>query len=302
MKSPLFYLRHLNYTGHVVLRFARFFLSDKQYLKCLYRLNFGKPLNLKNPQTFSEKIQWLKLYNRNPHYTLLVDKVKVKDYVKSVIGEDYIIPTLGIWDSFDEIDWEALPNSFVLKTSGGGGSTGVVICNNKDELDRMAVQRRLERSLHNNIYKQYKEWPYKDVLPKILAEKLIKPSNGADLMDYKFFCFNGEPYYCQVISGRKDVMSIDFFDKNWTHQDFHEPKNFPFAKARPCKPINYELMWKLAKELSQGIPFVRIDFYNVDGKIYFGEITFFPTSGLGGFEPDSWDLKFGQLIKLPSKC
>lgn len=302
MRPILFYLKNSNYIAQKLLILFSDILSDNLYLKIFYRLHFHRPLNLQDPQTFSEKLQWLKLYNRNPQYTQMVDKVRVKDYVKNIIGEKYIIPTLGVWNSFDEIDFKLLPNSFVLKTSGGGGSTGVIICTDKKDLNLTDARKCLEKSLHNNIYNTYKEWPYKDVQPKIIAEKLLETPNGEDLMDYKFFCFNGTPHYCQVISGRKTTMSIDFFDKNWKHQNFHEPKDFPFAKIEPAKPINYDLMWNLAEKLSRNIPFVRIDFYNVNGQIYFGEITFFPTSGLGGFDPQEWDLKFGQLIKLPSKC
>ena len=302
MKPILFYLKNSNYIAKRLLILFSNILSDDLYLKILYHLHFHKPLNLQNPQTFSEKLQWLKLYNRDPRYTQMVDKVRVKEYVKNIIGEKYIIPTLGVWNSFDEIDFKLLPNSFVLKTSGGGGSTGVIICTDKKDLNLAEARKCLEKSLHNNIYNTYKEWPYKDVQPKIIAEKLLETPNGGDLMDYKFVCFNGNPHYCQVISGRKTTMSIDFFDKNWKHQDFHEPKDFPFAKIEPTKPINYDLMWNLAEKLSKNIPFVRIDFYNVNGQIYFGEITFFPTSGLGGFDPQEWDLKFGQLIKLPLKC
>lgn len=276
--------------------------SDTLYLKLLYNLNFNKQLNLKNPQTFSEKIQWLKLYNRKQEYTQLVDKAEVKQYVKKIIGEEYVIPTYHIWNALDEIDVNSLPDKFVLKTTGGGGSTGVVICNDKSKFDYDAVKRKLKKSSERNIYKNFREWPYKNVRPRFIAEQLLEMPDGSDLMDYKFFCFNGEPKYCQVISGRNDVMSIDFFDMEWVHQPFHEPRNYPFAEVRPLKPINFDLMKDLSRKLADNIPFVRIDFYNISGKIYFSEITFFPTSGLGGFSPEEWDLKFGRMINLPSKC
>lgn len=276
--------------------------SDTLYLKLLYNLNFNKQLNLKNPQTFSEKIQWLKLYNRKQEYTQLVDKAEVKQYVKKIIGEEYVIPTYHIWNALDEIDVNSLPDKFVLKTTGGGGSTGVVICNDKSKFDYDAVKRKLKKSSERNIYKNFREWPYKNIRPRFIAEQLLEMPDGSDLMDYKFFCFNGEPKYCQVISGRNDVMSIDFFDMKWEHQPFHEPRNYPFAEVRPLKPINFDLMKDLSRKLADNIPFVRIDFYNINGKIYFSEITFFPTSGLGGFSPEEWDLKFGRMINLPSKC
>lgn len=283
-----------------LLKKSWWLFSDKHFLQLRYYLEMHKRLRLNNPQTFSEKIQWLKLYNRKPEYTTLVDKYAVKDYVRSIIGEEYIIPTLGVWDNFDEIDFDTLPEEFVLKTTGGGGSTGVIICKSKNKLDKNAAKIKLEYSAKHNIYTILKEWPYKNVQPRILAETLLEFPDNADLYDYKFFCFNGEPEYCQVISGRNQVMSIDFFDKDWKHQPFHEPKEFPFAETEPIKPIGYELMLNLARQLSKDIPFVRIDFYNINGQIYFGEITFFPTSGFGGFSPNEWDLKLGNLIPLPS--
>lgn len=300
MQPILFYFKkkNINHTLKALLRFFKCLFPDKIYLKYLYRLTFNKTLNLDNPQTFSEKIQWLKLYNRKSEYTQLVDKAEVKQYVKKVIGEEYVIPTYYIWDKLDEIDINILPNKFVLKTTGGGGSTGVVICNDKNQLDYDVAKRKLKRSSENNIYINHREWPYKNVRPRFIAEQLLEMPDGSDLMDYKFFCFNGEPKYCQVISGRNDVMSIDFFDMEWVHQPFHEPRNFPFAEVCPSKPLNFDLMRDLSRKLAGNIPFVRIDFYNICGKIYFSEITFFPTSGLGGFSPEEWDLKLGQMINL----
>lgn len=300
MQPILFYFKkkNINHTLKALLRFFKCLFPDKIYLKYLYRLTFNKTLNLDNPQTFSEKIQWLKLYNRKSEYTQLVDKAEVKQYVKKVIGEEYVIPTYYIWDKLDEIDINILPNKFVLKTTGGGGSTGVVICNDKNQLDYDVAKRKLKRSSENNIYINHREWPYKNVRPRFIAEQLLEMPDGSDLMDYKFFCFNGEPKYCQVISGRNDVMSIDFFDMEWVHQPFHEPRSFPFAEVCPSKPLHFDLMRDLSRKLADNIPFVRIDFYNICGKIYFSEITFFPTSGLGGFSPEEWDLKLGQMINL----
>lgn len=282
----------------LLMRFGMW-IPDSIYLRMMYYLTMGELLNLKHPVTFSEKLQWLKLYNRKPEYTMMVDKVRVKEYVAKIIGREYIIPTLGVWDSFDDIDFDLLPNKFVLKTNNGGGSGGVIVCYNKNQLNLKVAKRKLEKSFHRNIYSAYREWPYKGVQPKYLAEELLEMPDNADLEDYKFFCFNGIPKYCQVISGRKDVMSIDFFDRDWKHREFHEPKDFPFASVVSVKPENFELMWNLAEKLALDIPFVRIDFYNLSGKIYFGEITFFPTSGLGGFEPKIWDYRFGELINLP---
>ena len=417
-------------------------LPDELYLKVKFRQLMGKKLNLKNPQTFSEKLQWLKLYDRRPEYTTMVDKYAVKGYVAKIIGDEYIIPTLGVWDRPEDIDWDSLPNQFVLKCTHDSG--GLVICRDKSKLDKKAATTKLRKTLKQNYYRKWREWPYKDVPRRIIAEQYIEPApdlkdlpdykffcfdgevkalfvatdrqkegeevkfdffdadfnrlpfkqghehaavtprkpknfevmkkaaaqlskglpharvdlyevgdkvlfgeitlfhfsglvpfrpeewdkvfgdmltlpgerlGGAiisikppneemeilspDLADYKFFCFNGEPRYCQVISGRNTTMSCDFFDKDWNHQTFHEPKMYPFSAHQIEKPSRYDEMWKLAKKLSQDKTFSRIDFYEVRGKVYFGEITFFPTTGMGGFDPEEYDKKFGDMIKLP---
>ena len=286
-----------------VLEHFGLWLPDKIYLKWMFRLRMGKKLNLRNPQTFSEKLQWLKLYNRRPEYTTMVDKYTVKNYVAKIIGDKYIIPTLGVWDKPEDIDWDSLPEKFVLKTTHGGGSTGVVICRDKATFDRENAIKRLKYSLENDdIYCTLKEWPYKNVVKRIIAEKYIEPRPETnDLPDYKFFCFNGEPKYCQVISGRGTKMCIDFFDHEWNHQPFHEPRKYPFADVEPPKPKYYEKMWDLSNKLAQDKVFSRIDFYEVGDKVYFGEITFYPTSGFGGFEPSNYDTIIGQLLQLPTK-
>lgn len=271
-------------------------IPDKLFLKWLFRLRMGYKLNLDNPQTFSEKLQWLKLYNRKPEYTQMVDKFEAKKYVASIIGEEYIIPTLGVWDSVDDIDFDALPEQFVLKTTHGGGNTGVVICRDKSTFDIAKAKAKLQKSLKSCIYRQYREWPYKNVKRRIIAEALI--GNGYT-EDYKFFCFEGEVKLCQVISGRESTMTIDFYDKEWNHQPFHEPKAYPFSKRPLRRPALYDKMWEVAQALCKNQHFIRIDLYAVNDQIYFGELTFFPTSGMGGFEPQEWDYKFGEWIKLP---
>lgn len=295
-----YYINHpLQLIVAVLLRCGGYF-SDSLYLRLLFYQKMGKPLNLKNPQTFSEKLQWLKLYYRKPEFTTMVDKYTVKEYVSRIIGEQFIIPTLGIWNKPEDIDWDNLPNQFVLKTTNGGGSKGVVICKDKSRLDRQTVISQLNRAMRRNIYKLFREWPYKDVKPCILAEKYIedKSNSKLGLKDYKFFCFNGIPKYCQVISNREGLMSIDFFDEEWRHQPFHEPRKFPFSEKMPSKPQSFDEMKRLATKLSEGFPFIRIDFYEIQGKVLFGEMTFFPTSGLGGFDPEKWDEKLGSLIVL----
>lgn len=271
-------------------------ISDKLYLKVKFRLRMGYWPNLKKPQTFSEKIQWLRLYDYKPIYTTMVDKVAAKDYVRAIIGDEYIIPTLGVWEKFDDVDFDKLPNQFVLKCNHDSG--GLVICRDKSKLDRESVRTRIERSLNRNYFYAGRDYPYKYVKPKILAEKYMKDEDCDDLKDYKFFCFNGDPKLCQVISERGTNMSIDFFDKDWVHQPFHEPANYPFSKKVLEKPSNYAEMLAVAEKLSEGHPFLRVDLYSINEKIYFGELTFYPTGGMGGFDPVEWDKIVGSWINL----
>lgn len=276
-------------------------LPDKLCLKWRFRLQMGYKLDLKNPQTFSEKLQWLKLYNRKPEYTQMVDKFAVKEYVAKIIGEEYIIPTLGVWDKFDDIDFDKLPNQFVLKTTHGGGNTGVVICKDKSIFDKNKAKIRLEKSLKSDIYRSLKEWPYKNVKKRIIAEQYIENSQYQDLPDYKFYCFNGEPAYCQVIRDRNSKETIDFYDMEWNHMPFvglnPVAKNGLIPVTRPEHLAN---MVNMCRQLAVGIPFSRIDWYVVNGKVHFGEITFFPASGLGEFTPKEWNYTIGSLIKLPN--
>lgn len=277
-------------------------LPDKLYIKWQYRLKMGKPLNLKHPKTFSEKLQWLKLYNRRPEYTMMVDKVKVKKYVASIIGEEYIIPTLGVWDDPDKIDFDALPDRFVLKCNHNSG-LGMYICKDKSKMDVEKVKADLRLGLKESHYLHAREWPYKNVPHLILAEEYIEPrSETKDLPDYKWYCFNGEPTYCQVIQDRSSIETIDFFDTNWNHQDFVglNPTAGPAAVV-PSRPAKLETQIKIAKELSKCMPFSRIDLYQTDKKTYFGEITFFPMSGMGSFNPNKYNEILGNMISLPDK-
>ena len=274
-------------------------LPDKLYLSVLFRFEMGYWINWKSPQTFSEKLQWLKLYNRKPEYTQMVDKYAVKEYVARLIGEEYIISTLGVWDRVEDIDFETLPNQFVLKTTHGGGGGGVVVCKDKASFDFEAAKAKLQQSMNSDIYHIFREWPYKDVKKRILAEQFIAASGRHDLPDYKLFCFNGDPKCCQVIAGRESITTIDWYDRAWNHLPFHEPKNYPFSEKGHDKPNCLNEMWALASKLSQGHPFLRVDFYEIKGTIKFGELTFYPTSGMGGFEPEEWDYTLGDWIKLP---
>lgn len=283
-----------------LIRFARIF-PDELYLKLIFWLKKGYKLDLNNPQTFCEKIQWLKLYNRNPKYTQMVDKYEAKKYVASIIGEEYIIPTIGVWNSVEDIDLDKLPNQFVLKTTHGGGNLGVIVCKEKSTFDMVATCEKLKKSLKMCIYKVFREWPYKNIKRRIIAEQYLEEVGRQDLSDYKFFCFNGEPRYCQVIRDRNTVETIDFYDLEWNHMPFvglnKIAKNGLFPVA---KPYHLTEMIEICRKLSKDIPFSRIDLYVVENKVYFGEITFYPASGLGFFTPSEWDMRLGEMIDLSS--
>jgi len=274
-------------------------LPDKAFLKMAYKAKLGRKLNLKNPQTFNEKLQWLKLYDRNPKYNQMVDKHLAKEYVASVIGEEYIIPTLGVWDNANEIDFDSLPNEFVLKCNHNSGK-GMCICKDKSKLDFDEVRKNLNDGLKENYYKNYREWPYKDVNRKIIAEKYMVDESGYELKDYKFFCFDGEVKYLFIAKDRENKnveTKFDFFDENFNHLPI--TNGHPNSEPPYFKPDGFDKMKELASKLSKGIPQLRVDFYNINGQIYFGELTFFHWSGLVPFDPPKYDKIFGDNIKLP---
>ncbi len=275
-------------------------LPDEAYISWHYRVSFGKKLNLKNPKTYNEKLQWLKLYDRNPIYTTLVDKYAVKRYVASIIGEEYIIPTLGVWDKFDDIDFNKLPNQFVFKCTHDSG--GLVICKDKKHFDKNKAKEKINKSLKTNYYLCGREWPYKNVKPRIIAEQYMEDTETEELRDYKFFCFDGKVKALYIATDRQkpnEDTKFDFFDENFNHLPFEQAH--PNAKVPPKKPINFEKMKELASVLSAGIPHVRVDFYEVNGKVYFGEMTFYHVGGFMPFEPEEWDYKLGEWLTLPTK-
>lgn len=282
---------------YILNKSARLF-SDKRFLQIRFHLEMGQKLDLDNPKTFNEKLQWLKLYNRKPEYTTMVDKYAVKGYVADIIGQEHIIPTLGVWNSVDEIDWDVLPNQFVLKTTHGGGGGGVVICKDKDMLDKEKAKKRLQKSLDSDIYWNYREWPYKDVPKRIIAEQFMS-NNGKDLEDYKIHCFNGEPKFILVCSNRygKGAMIDDFYTPEWELMEVRRPGHPKHEKASEAPKLLSQML-EQARILSKDIPFLRVDFYIIQGKIYFGELTFFPASGMSKFEPEEWDYTFGNHLKL----
>lgn len=273
-------------------------LPDPLYLRLRYLIAFRKPLHLKNPRTFNEKLQWLKLYDRNPEYTRMVDKYEAKKYVAERIGEEYIVPTLGVWDRFEEIDFDALPDQFVLKCTHDSG--GLVICKDKKSLDLDAARRKITSCLKENYYWDYREWPYKNVKPRIIAEPYLRDDETGELWDYKFYTFGGEVKALLIISGRDTPdASGDYFDAEFHHLDMQW--GYKNAKTLPAPPKSMEEMIRLAQLLSKSTPELRVDFYEINGKPFFGEMTFFDGGGFEKIVPEKWDRIFGDWVTLPQK-
>ncbi len=297
------YIANPTLLGLALLRsFGSRVLSDKLYLKIRYRLEMGKPLDLNNPKTFTEKLQWLKLYNRCPEYTIMVDKFAVKDYVVNLVGKDYVIPTLGCWNTPDEVNFDCLPEQFVLKTTNGGGGGGVVICRDKATFNRKRAIDRLNKSLKSDIYRTMKEWPYKNVAKRILAEKYMEESTApqTELSDYKFYCFNGIPKLVMVSTGRfSNELCFDYYDMSWKKLSLVWDK--PNSNYNHLKPECFDEMVMLCEKLSKDIPHVRVDLYVINNRPYFGELTFFDASGFSHFEDEKWNYCLGEMIKLPPK-
>ena len=273
-------------------------IPDKLYLQMLYRRVFDKKLDLKNPKGYNEKLFWMKLYDHRPEYTTMVDKYAVKKYVANIIGEEYIIPTIGVWDKPEDIEWEKLPNQFVLKCTHDSG--GLVICRDKEKLDIQSAMNKLRKSLKTNYYKAGREWPYKNVPRRIIAEKYMEDKSVGELPDYKFFCFDGvvKALFIGTERGTGDV-KFDYYDADFNHLDLVQIH--PISGKDLPKPQRFEKMKELASKLSKGLPQVRVDFYNINGEIYFGELTFFHHGAVIPFHPESWDYTFGSWIKLPEK-
>ncbi len=302
MQSLNYYLKNPKvFVVGFLIRIGYKFIPEILYLKLLYRLEVGKSLNLKNPQTFTEKIQWLKLYDRRPEYTTMVDKYAVKEYVAKKIGKEYIIPTIGFWDSPEDIEWDKLPNQFVLKTTHGGGSHGVVICKDKATFDKKKAIVRLNTAMKGDISASYKEWPYKNVRKRIIAEQYMEDPSLQELRDYKFFCFGGQCKCFKVDFDRFIEHHANYYDSNGNLLMFGEKGLLPKFDKVIEMPKNLNKMIELANKLSDTIPLLRVDFYNVDGHIFFGELTFYPASGLLPFVPEDWDLTLGNWIVLPNR-
>lgn len=299
MQSIITYIKQPRIFALAILSHFGTWIPDSLYLRIMFRLKMGYKLNLKKPRTFNEKLQWLKLYNRKPEYTQMVDKAEAKKIAENILGKDYVIPTIGVWDRFEDIDFNSLPDSFVLKTTNGGGGGGVIICRDKNNLNIVSAGEHLNSSLKANIYRHLKEWPYKNVKPRIIAEKYLVDDSG-ELRDYKFYCFNGEPKVFLVASERFSGHRtyFDYFDMEGNHLPFTQGgANNPVT---PKLPSTFEEMKQVAKALSQGLPHIRIDLYSVDEKVFFGEFTFFDSSGFEKFTPQEWDIILGNWLEIPT--
>lgn len=273
------------------------FFPDKLYLSILYYIKTHSIINWKSPKTYTEKLQWLKIYDRKPFYTSLVDKVQVKEYVKNIIGLEYVIPTIAVWNSADEIEFEQLPSAFVLKCNHNSGS-GICICRDKAKLNIEDTKKNLDRALKMNYYKLYREHPYKNVERKVFAEQLLVDDSCNDgvLTDYKFFCFNGKPLIMYVSKDKADHCTTDFFDMEYNRLPIR--MRDPNSEILPQKPKEFEKMKELAEKLSNGFAHIRVDFYLVKHKIYFGELTFYHNSGFSLVQPPEWNLLLGSYIKI----
>lgn len=261
----------------------------------MYYVKLGRKLNLKKPELFNEKLNWLKLYDRNPEYTKLADKYEVRNYVKDMIGEEYLIPLLGVWDSAEEIPYEKLPERFVLKCTHDSAS--VIICKDKSRFDQTEAGDKLNKCLKTNYYWASREWPYKDIRPRIVAEQYMEDESHTELKDYKIYCFGGKPALIQVDFGRFVHHERNLYDTSWNYinERFEYPNN---PEVQIKKPECLEEMLVLAAKLSGRIPSVRIDFYSVNNRPYFGEITFYQEGGYGRFSSEEFEKKLGREIVL----
>lgn len=289
ISNPRWIIYYVNKTP-----FSKLF-SDEWYIKSMYKLFLHKKMGLDYPQTFNEKLQWLKLYDRKEKYRQMVDKHLVKKYVTEMIGEEFVIPTIGIWKNFDEIDFDSLPEKFVLKCTHDSGS--IYICKDKSKLDKKRLKLFFNSRLKKNYYNLWREWPYRDIQPMIIAEPFLKDGENEFLPVYKIMCFEGQPRIIQTIQNDKQPNeSIDYFDIEWNLLNMKQ--NFPNSRIPFKKPDCLNDMLKLAQKLAEGMHFLRVDLYVINGSIKFSEFTFYSDAGLSEFEPYEWDLKLGEMIEL----
>ena len=275
--------------------------NEELHLKILFYLHMGRKLDLKNPKTLNEKMQWLKLYDRRPEYKCMVNKITAKDYAVKMLGSEYVVPLLGVWDKPEDIDFDSLPDKFVLKTNHSGGNTGVIVCKDKSKLNKQDAINKLNKSLRSDISVSLREWVYEGMKKQVFAEALLESSTG-DIDDYKFYCFDGYADAVLVCIDRQiGEPKFYFFDENWQLKRHNKRGKEAPADFTLPRPENLDEMFRIARLLSKGIPHLRVDLYNVDGKIYFGETTFFTASGFDANRLPEADLYFGNLTKLPEK-
>ena len=273
-------------------------LDDRAFLKLIFKANVGYTLNLNNPRTFNEKLQWLKIYDHNIKYQTYVDKYAVKSYIADQIGEKYVIPTIGVWDEVNRIDFDKLPSQFVLKCVHGSSCN--IICNDKGSLDVQKTREKLEYWMHKNWYWLGREWPYKAIQPRIIAEQFLEDGTG-QLMDYKFFCFNGVVKCFKIDFDRSTEHRANYYTPDGALLEFGEMICPPDYERKIAMPVSLSNMISIAERLSKGIPFVRVDLYEVKGQIFFGELTLYPAAGLGPFTEKKWDYTLGEWLQLPEE-
>lgn len=285
--------------AHSFLMVFKPVLSDKNYYRIQYYVMLGRIPNIDNPSLYTEKLQWLKLYDHNPLYTKIVDKFEVKRIISSIIGEQYVIPTLGIWNSPEEVNIETLPNQFVLKTTFGGGGDGIVICRDKTKLNREETLAKLKKSFNTNPYLRAREWPYRDVPRRIIAEQYLEDDSG-ELRDYKFYCFGGKPHVVMIASNRFTNHYFNYFDMDFNILPITSAMG-THSNAIFDKPMSFNEMKEVATKLSKGFTHVRVDLYSCQGKVYFGELTLYDSSGFDDLSSEEWNQRFGDWISLPQK-
>lgn len=292
LKQFTYYINHPRNIVEQFLKATAFLWPDKLYLSLLYRLRFGHTLNWGNPQTFNEKLNWLKIYGRNPQYSVMADKYAVKQYVAELIGKQYVVENIVLVKNWEDIDFKSLPNQFVIKCTHDSG--GAFLCRDKASFDYDKTRRIIENNKKTNYFYPLREWPYKNIEPQIIIDRFLDDHTGNELRDYKWMCFNGSPIYMYYTIKGKNVYE-NFYDMEFKPVGIDH--GFPRHKPEFEKPVNFELMKRLATKLSQGIPFVRVDFFDVDGHVYFGEFTFYDWGGMRPFKSD-WDKRLGDLILL----
>lgn len=274
---------------------SKWIKNDVLFLKVYYFLLMKEQLDLKNPKTYSQKIQWLKLHNTNPLYSRMVDKYQVREIIKEKLGEEYLIPLLGVWNSFDEINFATLPEKFVLKTTHDSGT--VIICTDKDKFDLISAKQKITKALQRNYFYKSREYPYKNAVPRIIAEQYMHDENQTELTDYKFFCFQGVPAFLQITANKGVDKAVGYFDMDFNPMPFHTGQILPNPHGLQ-KPDDFEKMIEIAKQLSKDIIHVRIDLYYINNRIYFGEYTFHNNGGIVRFSPAEWNGMVGDMIEL----